>query len=202
MAVRIHLIRHGRSAHVHSGWIDSQGFRAWREAYELAGIVENESPPQPLVQLAAGAGVVVSSDTPRARQSASLLAPGREVASSPLLCELDLLGPPLGPLHLPLPLWALAVGLRCSMLRVLGKYPSEAERSRVLAAAEWLAELARLHGSVIAVTHASFRRQLAHRLLAQGWEREGNEKSLRHWSAWSFGASPEASGGALDRETG
>lgn len=186
MTIRIHLVRHGRSAHVHAGWIDSQGFRAWREAYELAGIVDSEAPPQALARLAAGAGVVVSSDTPRAKQSASLLAPDREAASSPLLRELDLLGPPLGRLRLPLPLWALAVGLRSGMLWMLGRYPSESERSRVLAAAKWLDELARAHGSVVAVTHASFRRQLANRLIAQGWEQEGKERSLRHWSAWSF----------------
>lgn len=186
MTIRIHLVRHGRSAHVHSGWIDSQGFRAWREAYELAGIVDSEAPPQALSRLAAGAGVVVSSDTPRAKQSASLLAPDREVVNSPLLRELDLLGPPLGRLRLPLPLWALAVGLRSGMLWTLGRYPSEAERSRVLAATEWLDDLARTRGSVVAVTHASFRRQLANRLIAQGWVQEDKERSLRHWSAWSF----------------
>lgn len=187
---RIHLVRHGRSAHVHSGWIDSQGFRTWREAYESAGILAGELPPQALMRLAADAGVVVSSDTPRARQSAALLAQDREFESSPLLRELDLLGPPLGRLRLPLPLWALAVGLRAGLLKVRGKYPSEAERTRVLATAEWLQELARTHGSVVAVTHASFRGKLSSRLLAQGWTREGNEKSLRHWSAWSFHRRP------------
>jgi broad specificity phosphatase PhoE len=185
---QIHLVRHGRSAHVHSGWIDSQGFRAWREAYESAGIVAGESPPQALMRLAVEAGAVVSSDTPRARQSAALLAPGREVESSPLLRELDLLGPPLGRLRLPLPLWALAVGLRAGLLKVRGKYPSDAERARVLAAAEWLAELARARGSVVAVTHASFRGKLSNQLLDKGWTREGKETSLRHWSAWSFHA--------------
>ena len=185
---RIHLVRHGRSAHVHSGWIDSQGFRAWREAYESAGIVADELPPQPLMQIAADAGVVVSSDTPRARQSAALLAPGRAVESSPLLRELDLFGPSLGRLRLPLPLWALAVGLRAGLLKVRGKYPSAAERTRVLAAAEWLTGLARAHGSVVAVTHASFRGKLSNQLLDLGWTREGKEKSLRHWSAWSFHA--------------
>ena len=32
---RVALVRHARSAHVHTGWIDATGFRAWQEAYTL-----------------------------------------------------------------------------------------------------------------------------------------------------------------------
>ena len=86
---RVALVRHARSSHVHAGWIDAGGFRAWREAYEAAGIHEDERVPAQLEQLASHAGVVLSSDAARAVASARLLAPGREIVVSPLLRELD-----------------------------------------------------------------------------------------------------------------
>src|SRR6185295_1032562 len=99
---RVALVRHARSSHVHSGWISASGFRAWREAYEAAGIREDERVPAPLEQLARRAGLVLSSDAARALASARLLAPGREIVASPLLRELDLESPSLGRLRLPL----------------------------------------------------------------------------------------------------
>ena len=183
---RIALVRHARSSHVHTGWIDAAGFRAWREAYEAAGIHEGERVPAHLERLAARAGLVVSSDAPRAVASARLLAPGREIDVSPLLRELDLQGPHLGRLRLPLAAWALAVGGRTLLLTLRRRHPSAAEQDRVDKAAAWLEELAARHSLILAVTHASFRRQLARRLLQTGWRAEPGRRSLRHWSAWFF----------------
>jgi len=183
---RIALVRHARSSHVHTGWIDAAGFRAWREAYEAAGIHEGERVPAHLERLAARAGVVVSSDAPRAVASARLLAPGREIDVSPLLRELDLQGPHLGRLRLPLAAWALAVGGRTLLLTLRRWHPSAAEQDRVDKAVSWLEELAARHSLVLAVTHASFRRQLARRLVQTGWQAEPGRRSLRHWSAWFF----------------
>lgn len=182
----LHLVRHGRSAHVHAGWIDGAGFTAWRAAYEAAGIVADERPPEPLVRLAAEAGAIVASDAPRAVESARLLAAGREIVATPLLRELDLLAPPLGPLRMPLPFWALAVGLRNVANTAIGRFRSEGERRRVGDATAWLVALAASHGSVLALTHASVRRRIAVRLVAAGWTATGDDRSLRHWSAWSF----------------
>ena len=82
---RLVLIRHGRSSHVHAGWIDSSGFRAWREAYEAAGICDDERPPTELERWASAADLVASSDAQRALASARRLVSGREVVASPLL---------------------------------------------------------------------------------------------------------------------
>jgi broad specificity phosphatase PhoE len=183
---RIALVRHARSSHVHTGWIDAAGFRAWREAYEAAGIHEGERVPADLEELAARAGLVVSSDAPRAIASARLLAPGREIVVSPLLRELDLQGPHLGRLRLPLAAWALAVGGRTLLLTLRRRHPSTAEEDRADKAAAWLEELAVRHSFVLAVTHASFRRWLASRLTRRGWQPEPGRRSLRHWSAWFF----------------
>ena len=182
---RIALIRHGRSAHVHTGWIDAAGFREWRASYEAAGIDPEHRPPEELQQLAARAGLVVASDTPRAIASAHLLAPGRELVTSELFRELDLLGPQLGRLRLPLIGWAFAVGLRSLALTLRRSYPPKAEIARVTEAVAWLERLTESHPLVVVVTHASFRRQLAIQLLSRGWH-ERTRRSLRPWSTWLF----------------
>jgi len=183
---RIALVRHARSAHVHTGRIDATGFRAWRDAYEDAGIPEGERVPGHLNHLASRADLVVASDAPRAIATARLLAPGREITVSPLLRELDLESPNLGGLRLPLTAWAFAVGGRILLQTLRRQYPSAAEATRIHSAAAWLEDLATKHSLIIAVTHASFRRQLASRLVKAGWQAEPGERSVRHWSAWVF----------------
>src|SRR5262245_19587159 len=190
---RVALVRHARSSHVHAGWITAGGFRAWREAYEAAGIREDERVPTHLEQLAGSADLVISSDAARAVETARLLAPGREIVVSPLLRELDLESPSLGGLRLPLAAWALAVGGRTLLLTLRRRYPSAAEVARVKDAAAWLEGLAARHSLIVAVTHASFRRQLSTRLAQTGWQAEPGRRTLRHWSAWLFRRRPDRS---------
>ena len=183
---RIVLVRHARSSHVHAGWIDASGFRAWREAYEAAAIREDERVPAALEQLAAVAGLVLSSDAPRALATGRLLAGGREVVVSPLLRELDLEGPTLGGLRLPLGAWAVAVGGRTLVRSLRGQYPSAAESARIGDAADWFEGLAARHSTIIAVTHAMFRRRLAARLVQDGWQPEPGRRPVQPWSAWGL----------------
>lgn len=180
------LVRHGRSAHRHSGWVDHAGFRAWREVYEAAGIDADHPPPRRLARLTESAARVVASDAPRAAESARRLAPGRELELSPLLRELDLDAPDLGSLRLPLALWAVAVGLQMLRLSFGKGYPAPPERSRVEAAREWLEKRAEGGGLVIAVTHASLRRQLALHLVRAGWQPRDLRRSAAPWSSWRF----------------
>jgi hypothetical protein len=186
LPARLALVRHGRSAHVHRGWIDSAGFRAWREAYEAAGLSDAEEVPPSLARLVDGAALVVASDAPRAVESARLLAPHRQVTSSPLLRELELTAPNLGPLRLPLAGWALAVGMRALLLELRARHPPPAELARVEAAVHWLSDLTDRQPFVVAITHASLRRRLAIHLARGGWQPHRPQRSLRHWSAWLF----------------
>lgn len=183
---RIALVRHGRSAYVHAGWIDTAGFRAWRAAYEAADILEDERVPADLERLAASADLVLASDAPRATASARRLAPGREIVASPLLRELDLEAPNLGGLPLPLAAWALAVGVRTLFLTLRRQYPSAPEVARIDRAAAWLEELSAQNFLTVAVTHASFRGQLSRLLLQKGWQAEPGRRSLQPWSSWFF----------------
>lgn len=182
---QIALIRHGRSGHVHTGWIDVAGFHRWREAYEAAGIGAREVAPEALRQLAATSGVIAASDARRAIESAALLAPGREIVLSPLLAELALPPPALGRARLPLFGWSLAIGLGwlARMARGLSPVTTE-EEERVRAAVAWLSDLAGRHHRVVAVTHGSFRMLAAKELVRGGWK--GKRAGSRHWSAWVF----------------
>ncbi|HJW94100.1 MAG TPA: hypothetical protein VJ901_10820 [Thermoanaerobaculia bacterium] len=130
-------------------------------------------PPAQLCELANSA-TVIASDAPRAIASAQSLAPRASIALSPLLRELELV-PPHIPFRLPLLGWALVIGLTTKA--------SSAERERARAAAEWLSSIE--HETVIAVTHASVRRLIAHELRSLGWRSHGHRR-MHHWSAWSF----------------
>lgn len=183
---RIVLVRHGRSAHTHRGWIDHDGFVRWRDAYEAAGVAADDAPPSQLRTLASSAAVILSSDARRAVESARVLVPGREPVISPLFRELDLHALRIG-LRMPLPLWALAVGVNSLMRRVAGG-PRHAphERERLTAAARELDELAARHDTIVLVTHAMVRVALAETLAMGGWTISAREPARRHWSTWTL----------------
>ena len=187
---RIVLVRHGRSAHVHRGWIDRSGLDRWNEAYDAAGLHAHDRPPDALRRLAREAGRVVASDMPRARASAALLA-GSGVAfeTSPLLREISLWMPSWKRVRLPLLGWALAIGLGSLVRRWRGAYPDAEVSARAHEAAAWLAGLAREHGTVVAVTHGAFRAHLTVALEVAGWQAPWRRR-FHHWSAWEFSPAP------------
>ncbi|XYI03898.1 hypothetical protein ACMHYB_30715 [Sorangium sp. So ce1128] len=186
MSARVILVRHGRSGHVHTGWIDAAGFQRWRDAYDAAGLLPGERPPPALQALARQAGAVVASDLPRARASAELLVPGAEIPTSALLREMEQPIPPLGNARVPLAVWALAIGLRKAHGALRAEAPPAETRSRAGEAAGWLSELAAERGSVLAVTHAWFREVLAAALVERGWSRVHASGRYAHWSAWTL----------------
>lgn len=189
---RILLVRHGRSAHVHrDGWIDAAGVHRWREAYEQAGIHPEDVPPSGLVAEAGRVGAVAASNAPRAVASAERLVAGsRPVVVSPLLRETDMRVPRWVGWRMPIGAWALAIGL--DWLLAPGGYDTRESLHRAAEAVDWLVGLATEQGSVLAVTHVSFRRLMAAQLTSLGWRPTGDRRSIRHWSAWSFLQDPKA----------
>jgi broad specificity phosphatase PhoE len=153
------------------------------------GIRPDEPPPPALVALARDAALVVSSDLPRAVETARRLRPdaASRTPRSSARCRCSC--PALGRTRLPLGGWALAAGVHWLHRRALG-VPRPAEvRAQAADAARWLDELARAHGSVLAVTHAGVRGAIADALADLGWAREPGPRgmrAMRHWSAWDF----------------
>jgi broad specificity phosphatase PhoE len=188
------LVRHGRSAHVQTGWIDVEGVRRWMAAYDAAEIMPDHAPPAELEVLARDAALLVASDLPRAIASAVRLAPQREIVRTPLLREAPMETPdrPLpgyAGIRLPLRAWGVIWGTQwlSSWLRKLpppGVGPAELARAED--AAEFLETHARTaSGHVVAVTHATFRLVLAQALARRGW-RGPERRPYREWSAWRF----------------
>ena len=183
----IHLVRHGRTSHTQSGWLDHRAVDEWRIAYDAAGLLAGEAPPAALHAIAARAGVVVASDLPRAIESAALLLPEGRIHHSPLLRETPLPIPALAGVRMPMSLWALAIGMKWMReMRQPGVRSRREPWGRARQAAEWLESLAEEHESVLAVTHGAFRAYLATTLESRGWTRPPGRRRYHHWSAWKF----------------
>ena len=188
------LVRHGRSAHVVTGWLDVHGVRRWMEAYDAAEISPDHAPPPELERLVADAARIIASDLPRAVASAVRLAPDRAIERTPLVREApletpELPMPGLGGIRLPFHAWGMVFGVRwlASWLR---NAPPPGVDGRTLAraeeAAEWLVSQANeAGGRVVVVTHATFRFLLAQALVRRGW-RGPEKRGYREWSAWSY----------------
>lgn len=185
MSTRIILVRHGRPSLGYTWWSDADGFRRWRAEYDAAGLAVGEMPPPELVSLAAGGGAVVTSDLPRARASAELLAPGGEFIVSELLRETDFPTPAWPRARLPIPLWYMAASRGWASGKLVSDEPPAMMHRRAASAADLLANMAADNGTVLAVTHGSFRRFLCDALIERGW-RAPERKPLRHWSAWDL----------------
>jgi broad specificity phosphatase PhoE len=187
MARRILLVRHGRSAHTGLGeWVDTEGARHFMTAYDAAGIAADSLPPAELMAAASSAHVLAASDLPRAVESAQRLAPGRELAVTPLLREIELELPRWAVPKLPVAVWDTWDYVRWSY-RLLRNVDHE-HRRRADAVVGWLRERVDGGGTVLAVTHGSFRRLVAASLSARGWRPEAANRSYDNWSSWAFGA--------------
>jgi broad specificity phosphatase PhoE len=183
--MRVLLVRHGRSAHVHDGhWTTPSGVAEFERAYDAAGIREDDPPPHALVSVAREAAMVASSNLARAVESARRIADGRPVVVSELLREVTLEPPLWLPLPLPIQIWEAMNHAQWSY-RLLLRVDHEHTR-RARAAAQWLMQLVPAGATGVVVTHGSFRRVLARQLLAAGWRSASARRSYQHWSVWSF----------------
>jgi broad specificity phosphatase PhoE len=186
---RMFLIRHGPSAHGNmSGLLDHAAIEKWLAMYEVAGIEAGALPPADVRERIATADRVVSSDLPRAVESAARLFPGKPVESSALLREVPLAIPTLGGVRAPFAVWAAAISVGWGVDILRGQdCPSEHE-DRVCAAADWCEEEQRAAGddaTLAVVSHSVMRRLLATRLCERGWTVRGR-RSYDLWSAWEL----------------
>jgi len=183
--VEIHLVRHGRSALVHDGrWYRWAEVPSYEDAYDAAGIRDDDHPAAESEALFASKPLVVASDLPRAIASARRLAPDDEIAFSPLLREMRLEPPRWIPGRLPIQIWDMFSHVQWSY-RLFANADHEYVR-RASAAVDWLAYHASRSPSVVAVTHGGFRRILDARLVQRGWRRTFEKKRYHNWSVWSY----------------
>ncbi len=183
--MEIHLVRHGRSALVHDGhWFRWAEVSAYEDAYDAAGIRDDDQPDRELRALVEGNRVIVASDLPRAIASARRLIPDRAFPVSPLLREMRLEPPSFVPIRLPIQAWDMFSHVQWTY-RLLARADHELVR-RASKAVDWLVEQASDSSSIVAVTHGGFRRILDAQLVARGWTRGFAKKSYANWSVWSY----------------
>jgi broad specificity phosphatase PhoE len=169
--------------------VNAAGVESWRSAYDAAGLHHADAPPETLVRAARTAHHILASDLPRAVGSAARLAPGREVAASPLLRETPLPIPPLA-VHLPFAAWALVIHLHWLRRIAAGSEAAAAELARAAAAAGWLGERVAEGETAMVVTHGAFRRLLGRALAADGWRAAPGLRRYHPWSTWVFEREP------------
>lgn len=178
----ITMARHGRPALSRRQWLNAHEWTEWWAAYDQCGLAEGETPIPILMDIAEECAVVVSSTLPRARQTARLVAPGRELVEDPLFVEAPLPAPPLpGWIHLRPLVW----GVLSRLIWWFG-YDGGGESRRM---AEHRAEMAasRLEtlaqqGPVLVCAHGWFNRMVGRVLRVRGWRcvYDGGD---RYW-AW------------------
>ena len=195
------LVRHGRSAHVQSGWIDIHGVRRWMEAYDAAEILAEHAPPPELEALTVTASRIITSDLPRTVASAKRLAAGRDIERSMLLREApletpELPMPALGGIRLPLRGWGMIFGARFLSAWIRGAPPPGVDRAALMRAEEaadlLITRAMEANGRIVVVTHATFRTLVGRALTRRGWQGP-KRRPFREWSAWPFipGAGPK-----------
>ena len=159
------------------------GVHDYENAYDAAGILDDDAPPPELIRVAEAAQVVAASDLPRAIASARRIAPARDPDVTPLLREFRLEPAEWMP-RLPMQVWDVFSHVQWSY-RLLRGTPHDVVRRADLAA-EWLAQRAVDSATVVAVTHGGFRRIVASRLEARGWRSGSERRSFANWSVWSY----------------
>ena len=201
MSGRIITARHGRPDLCRRQRISAKGYGEWWKMYEKSGLVAEEGPPAPLVDLASGATTVLSSTIPRAIETAQHVTKNsREVPQDSLFVEAPLPPPPIPWLRLRAGTW----GVVSRFFWAFGyKYPDtetndEAWR-RVGLAAERLIEEAQ-KGDVLLCAHGYFNwmldRHLRHK---KGWERVAHYGENDYWS-YRIYLPPEKADEQLEQE--
>ncbi len=123
---------------------------------------------------------IATSDLPRARESAQLIAPGRSLVCDPVFAEAEV--PSSIPLRVALAprYWSVLARLAwfCGWSR--GVESLREARARARRAAARLAELAAEHGSVMLVGHGMMNRLISGALRGGGWS--GAASGFAFWS--------------------
>jgi broad specificity phosphatase PhoE len=170
--VRIIVVRHGRPALDREAGprLDWRAYRDWWASYEAGSLASGQAPPQRLLNEIAEDAIILSSERPRARETAAMLAQGRLVTPDPVFNEA-----PLPPPHLPgavryLPkTWNKLARLVWMFGHSDGDEPIAETRVRVARAAGRLIDLADSGRDVVVAAHGWFNWMLKPELVRAGW---------------------------------
>ncbi len=175
------LARHGRPALDRTMWLDWRGYEDWWRQYDEGGLAKDQTPSLDLVEAAAAADLVHSSPLTRSRETAAIVAPGREVAADPVFTEAPLPPPPVPGLRLKPPQWGVVARLSWWLGLARGKETRREAEARADRAVDKVEAEADQGQVVLVCAHGWFNRMMRPVLQARGWRcvRDGRD---RYWS--------------------
>lgn len=176
------VARHGRPALDRHIWINSEEYVTWWAAYDAGGLAAGQRAPNGLIEALRSCKVIVSSSLLRARETAALAAPQRDVLIEPQFVEAPL-PPPRLPDFIKFRPRFWGVVARATWYFGLSRDQETRQQAEVRAdaGADWLIQTAQANGSVGLLAHGWFNRMLRQCLEAKGWEciYDGHDS---HWS--------------------
>jgi broad specificity phosphatase PhoE len=181
---RIIVLRHGRPALDREAGprLDWKAYREWWAQYEAGSLAEGQACPEDLRRQTAGDVVIFASARPRARETAAMLAGGREVRSVEIFNEAPLPPPRWSTRRRYLPkTWNKIARLAWLLGHADGDESVTETRRRADAAADLLVETAEQGVDVVLAAHGWFNRMLRRPLARRGWTciRDGGDA---YWS--------------------
>lgn len=183
----ITLARHGEPALSRKCLLTSDEYRDWWARYEVGGLLAGQTPPADLLATAAGAGVIYASTRPRAQETASAIAAGRDVMNDALFIEAPL-PPPHFPswFRLPPKYWGAVARF---WWHAFDHHDGQESRAQAEARAEQAAQVliakAEAGQDVLVLAHGYFNHMVGRRLKADGWSLVHNQ-GFRYWSQRRF----------------
>lgn len=166
--MRIFLARHGQPDCLSLGNVAPRDMSKWIQAYNDAGVLLDDVPPQ-AIETARSSGIVVASTMRRAVHSAQYLSGSQAFLAEHVFCEAGLPHPCWHFPKLPPSAWATIFRLAWFLGYAANAESIESATARAGAAAERLVQLAKENGSVFLVGHGIMTMLIAKHLLSLGW---------------------------------
>lgn len=183
----ITLARHGEPALSRRVRLHSAEYRQWWATYEEGGLRKDQTPPELLKALAAGAGVLLASTRRRAVESARAVVGDRDLLTDSMFIEAPL-PPPRFPSFLKFSprTWGVIARFWWWFFdHHEGQETREQAKERARRAAEQLVRLAEDGRDVMVFAHGFFNGMVGIELTRQGW-RCVKDQGFRYWSVRRF----------------
>ena len=181
------LTRHGKPALSRRCLLSALGYGRWWAEYERLGLFPGQTAPEALASVTRAAGTVISSSRPRARESAALAAPGREVLVEPLFIEAPLPPPPVPEwIRLSPRFWGVVSRFWWHVFNNHGGQETRVEaEARAEQAADRVIAAAADGRDVVVFAHGYFNHMVGEALKARGWRLTANQ-GFKYWSQRRF----------------
>ncbi len=168
----ITLARHGEPALDRNIRLSAKDYLDWWARYEESGLLEGQTPPSDLVDLAERADIIITSTRPRSIQTARAVCSDRSFSSHDLFIEAPLPPPPFPDLVKASPrIWGVVSRFWWWFFNNHGGQETRAEaRLRAVAAARHLTELADQGQDVLLLAHGFFNTMVGIELKRLGWK--------------------------------